>query len=74
MLNLASSIAQCCDQGTSPRDRGTKVRGQDRGEAVAYETEAADPETEAKAARQLIGIGYSIPINPIQYSFIRKMT
>jgi len=26
-------------------------------------TEAVDPETEAKAARQLLGIGYSIPIN-----------
>jgi len=34
-------------------------------EAVASETEAVDPETEteAKAARQLIGVGYSIPIN-----------
>ena len=30
-------------------------------EAVASETEAVDPET--KAARQLIGIGYVIPIN-----------
>jgi len=30
-------------------------------EAVASETEAVDPET--KAARQLIGIGYSVPIN-----------
>ena len=32
-------------------------------EAVASKTEAVDPETEAKAARQLIGIGYVIPIN-----------
>ena len=35
-------------------------------EAVASKieaNEAVDPETEAKAARQLLGIGYSIPIN-----------
>ena len=31
--------------------------------ALVPETEAVDPETEAKAARQLLGIGYSIPIN-----------
>ena len=51
-------------------------RGQDGGtgfeakaEAVASETEAVDPETEAKAARQLIDIGYSIPINIKSSSF-----
>ena len=51
-------------------------RGQDGGtgfeakaEAVASETEAVDPETEAKAARQLIGICYSILINIKSSSF-----
>jgi len=41
-------------------------------EAIASETEAkteaVDPKTKAKAARQLIGIGYSIPIN-IKYRY-----
>ena len=38
-------------------------------EAVASETKAVDRETKAKAARQLIAIGYSIPIN-IKYTYI----
>jgi len=40
--------------------------------AVASETEAVDHETEAKAARQLIGIGYCIPINTKYRHFYGK--
>ena len=63
-IGLANGhLSQCCDQGTSPQDRGIRGRVETKADAVASEakTEAVYPET--KAARQLIGIGYSIPIN-----------
>ena len=57
------------EAGSCLRDRGSRPRPRHQGsrprprQAVASETEAVDPETKAKAARKLIGIGYSIRIN-----------
>jgi len=52
---------------TEAKTEGLGFEAKTKAEAVAseteVETESIDPKTEAKTARQLIGIGYSIPIN-----------
>ena len=66
---MAPGFQAKTEAGSCLRDRGSRPRPRHQGsrprprQAVASETEAVDPETKAKAARKLIGIGYSIRIN-----------
>ena len=63
VVEACSVVTKTLVTETEAKTEAPGFEAKTEADVVASKTEAVDPETQANAARHLIGIGYSIPIN-----------